>query len=385
MIDFFNPSEPYSAQTQRFVARVQNGAGDIFEVATVARNVDVGDAIAWKREWTALAENAEREARAAEAAGYETTAATRYYHASQYYSQSDIFAKPGSPERRAVFRQSQDMFRRGAALDTTDIRLVSIECDDQTYDGYFCVPPFTDGRTVPAVLFIGGADATSEETYFSGKGLLDRGMAMLLLDMPGRGSAIYLKDYLSRYDMEVPAAAAFDWLEVQPEVDPARLAVAGISLGGYYAPRVAAFEPRVKALACWGGVFDVMEDIYDYHARIQPQFQWLLGTSDDASTRERIAAFNLRDAAPKITAPTMITHGRADRISALAGAERLHAAIGTANKQLIIYDGPGAGHCGYDDWRHVVPQMFDWLGDRLDLRSDGVSRLQNIRFSPERR
>jgi len=366
MIDFFNPTEPYSAQTQRFVARAQNGAGDIFEIGSLAATVDVGDVVAWKREWTALGERAEREARAAETAGHLVTARTRYYHASQYYGQSDIFTPPGTPSRKDVFRQSQDMFRRGARLETAvDVRVVEVTLGEQTYDGYFCVPPMTPGTTVPAVLFIGGADATSEETYFSGKGVLDRGMAMLLLDMPGRGSGIYLKDYLSRHDMDVPAKAAFDWLEAQPEVDAARLGVAGISLGGYYAPRVAAYEKRVKALACWGAVFNVTADIYDYHPRIQPQFRWLVGAADDAETRARLVPFDLSEAAPKITVPTMITHGRADKISTLAGAQQLYAALGSEEKHLFVYDGPGAGHCSYDDWRHVVPQMFDWLRDRL--------------------
>lgn len=246
--------------------------------------------------------------------------------------------------------------------------MVSVPCGAETYEGYYCLPPGATNEPGPAVLFIGGLDAYSEETYFSGRGLLERGMATLLLDMPGRGSAIYLNGIPTRADYEIPVGAAVDWMCEQPEIDPARIGIAGISIAGYYAPRAAAFEKRFKALACWGAINNVVDDIYDYHPGSQQQFKWVTASPDDATTRAKLKAFDLTGIAAQITCPTLIAHGRDDRISRLQGAEHLFAGVGATDKTLHIFKGPGAGHCNYDDWRHAVPMLFDRMRDRLNLR-----------------
>lgn len=365
MIDFFNPSEPFSGQTQRLVARSQNGAADIFEIANFASRVDVGDTAAWVSAWEELATNAESEATAADERGHRATAIARYFHASTYWQMSDVFAS-GQPDRSAPFLKSQEMFRRGARLHEPEIRVVSVRNGDETYDGYYCLPPgHKPGEKVPGILFIGGADAFTEETYFSGKGILERGMAMLLLDLPGRGSAIYVKGIPTRADYEVPAKVAFDWLEAQPEIDPQRLGLLGISFGGYYGPRVAAFEPRVKALVAWGGIMNAAQDIFDFNPRSHKMLQFLTATDSPEAARAMLDTFDLTEIAPKIACPTMITHGARDPVSDVRGAEKLFAAVGAKDKQLHVLKGPGAVHCSYDDWRDVVPLMFDWMRDKL--------------------
>ena len=40
-------------------------------------------------------------------------------------------------------------------------------------------------------------------------------------------------------------------------VDAARIGLVGWSLGGYYAPRAAAFEKRIKLVVAWGANHDV--------------------------------------------------------------------------------------------------------------------------------
>lgn len=365
MLDFFHPSEPFSGQTQRLVARAQYGAADIFEIAEFADKVVVGDVASWNKTWADLGNKAETEAIEAESKGHTATAIARYFHASTYWQMSDVFSA-GAADRSGPFIKSQDTFRRGARLHEPEIRVVSVKYGDEVYDGYYCLPAgLKPGQKVPGVLFIGGADAFTEETYFSGKGVLDRGMAMLLLDLPGRGSSLYLKGIPTRYDYEKPSAAAFDWLEAQPEIDPKRLGLLGISFGGYYAPRVAAFEPRVKALVAWGGMMNVTEDIWDFHPRSHKMMQFLTGTTDDAAALNVLEPFNLTDVAPKITCPTMIIHGAKDGISSVAGAEKLYALVGSKDKQLHVFKGPGAVHCNYDDWRHAVPLMFDWMRKKL--------------------
>ncbi len=236
---------------------------------------------------------------------------------------------------------------------------------DATYDGLPLPSPDATRHEGAGRVSVGGADSYAEENYFSGLGLVERGMAMLLLDTPGRGSAIYLNGIATRYDYEIPVRTALDWLSEQPEIDADRIALVGISLGGYYAPRAAAFDERVKALVCWSGIMSLLPDIYDHFPPIQPQLRWITGTHDDATARQALQAFDLQEVASKITCPAFVTHGLDDRIMNVGGARRFFAALGSRDKTLRVYDGPGAMHCNYDDWRHAAAEMFDWLADRL--------------------
>jgi pimeloyl-ACP methyl ester carboxylesterase len=74
----------------------------------------------------------------------------------------------------------------------------------------------------------------------------------------------------------------------------------------------------------------------------------------------------MRDCAAQITCPVLITHGARDTISDLKGSlELMESMTSVRDKKLIVYEGPGAGHCGYDDWRHNVPVLFDFLLDHV--------------------
>ena len=185
-----------------------------------------------------------------------------------------------SPKNRSAaerFRKSQDNFRAAAKLNEAKIEVITVRCGNEEYDGYFCHPVNPKPGKWPAVLFLGGADAYAEEIYFGGKQMLERGWAMLLVDTPGRGSSIYLKGIKTRPDYEVPGKACIDYLVSRPEVDPNRVALLGISMAGYYAPRVAAFEKRIKALIAWSGCYSVLDDLYDFCVHLQPVCQRLLG------------------------------------------------------------------------------------------------------------
>ncbi len=84
---------------------------------------------------------------------------------------------------------------------------------------------------------------------------LARGMATLVFEGPGQGEAQY--DFPIRGDYEVPVKAVLDYVETRNDLDTARIGMWGVSLGGYYAPRAAAFEKRIKACIALGGPFNM--------------------------------------------------------------------------------------------------------------------------------
>lgn len=367
MNDFFQPTEPFAAQTQRLVAEAQQGGGDLFDIARTYQEITPGDTESWQREWLNLAERVEERAMAALTAGNEQTAIQYFFHANQYYRQSDVFLTGNDPRKRERFLKSQEAFRAGAKLHTPPIEVISVRCGGDLYDGYFCHPVNPSPGRTPAVLFIGGADSLAEENFFHGRQILDRGWAFLLVDTPGRGSSIYLKGILTRPDYEVPVKACVDYLASRPEVDPDRIALMGVSMGGYYAPRGAAFDPRIKALVAWCGCYSILDDLYLFYEPLRPTLQRILGAKDDAQARERLKLFNMEGVAHRIACPTLITHGAHDRLMNVEGARRLYEEIGSTDKTLKIWDGPegGTGHCNYDNWAVSIPFMLDWLAQRL--------------------
>ncbi len=369
MFDFLFPSHAFGSQTLRLVAEAQQGGGDVFDIARTCREITEGDHESWEREWIALARRIEGKARDALAAGRKTTARKYFFQANQYWRMANVFLDSDrNADRAERFAKAQACFREGAALHSPPIEVIEVRCGDETYEGYFCHPFDPAPGKWPAVLFLGGADAYAEEIYFSGRQLSERGWAMLLVDTPGRGSSMYLKGIPTRPDYEVPGMAAVDYLVLRPEIDAQRIGLMGISMAGYYAPRVAAFDKRIKALVCWCGCYSLLTDIYEHYEGLRPTLRRLLGGIDDAEARRRLQAFTMEGIAANITCPTLISHAAPDRLMAVEGARRLFEEVGAADKTLEVYDDPkrgGIAHCSHDAWAHNLPMMLDWLEDRL--------------------
>ncbi len=190
MFDFFRPTHPFGGQTLRLVAEAQQGGGDVFEIARTCHGIEEGDKDGWERAWIALAEKTEANAKQALEAGRKSTARDLFFGANQYWRMSDVFLTIEQNDRKAErFLKSQENFRQAAALSSPAIEVITVRCGDEEYDGYFCHPRDPAPGKWPAVFLIGGADAFAEEIFFSGRQVLERGWALLLVDTPGRGSS----------------------------------------------------------------------------------------------------------------------------------------------------------------------------------------------------
>ena len=369
MFDFFTPTHPFGGQTLRLVAQAQQGGGDAFDIARTCNKIEPGDKSAWEREWLALARQIEMKGKEASTAGHKRTAAQFFFQANQYYRMSDVFLTfAEEPKKAERFRKAQETFRAAAQWHQPKIEIINVRCGGEEYDGYFCHPMNAKPGKWPAIFFIGGADSYAEEIYFAARPMIERGWAVLLVDTPGRGSSMYLKGIKTRPDYEVPGKACIDYLTARPEVDANRVALVGISMAGYYAPRVAAFDKRIKALVAWSGCYSILDDLYDFCVHLQPTVQRLLGGVSHEEARRLLHDYNMAGLAKNITCSTLITHGAADTLMSVEGAKRLFAEIGAKDKTLKIYDDKDPGgriHCSHDNWAHNVPYMLDWLEERL--------------------
>ncbi len=188
-----------------------------------------------------------------------------------------------------------------------------------------------------------------------------RGMATLAFDGPGQGEGEY--DFAIRGDYEVAVKAVFDFLATRKDVDVARAGLWGVSLGGYYAPRGAAFESRVKACISLSGPFDWF-DIWDGLPELTREaFRVRSKCRTDADARRHAATLSLKGIAERITCPIFIMTGKLDRIIPWRDAERLARAVKGPVELMIIEDGNHVANNRAYRWR---AQSADWMAEQLD-------------------
>jgi dienelactone hydrolase len=366
LVELFPQDEDWSIQTMRLLAQVAVGGADLFECArTAARIGDSTDTEVWREEWSRTAEEIGDWGRAEIAAGHVVTGTRALYRSCSYWRHSEFFLDSADKRRDEAYRAGTGSFQEAVSLSDGVIERIHVPFEGQTLDGYI-MRPDNSGARRPTVLVLGGADSWAEELVFLGGNQFPaRGMNLVVVDTPGRGSSLRFKKLYSRPDYEKPVAAVLDLLETRDDVDADRIGLAGVSFGGYYAPRAAAFEPRVKAVAAWCGTWSILTDFYEYYPPLQKQLQWLSGSVDDADARKKLAEFTLEGVAEKINVPVYVLHGTHDIIMDIAGARKFVDALRVQDVTFEVYDGAGSLHCSYDHLTYAVAKLTDWFSDKI--------------------
>ncbi len=363
LIELFPQDEDWSLQTMRLLSQVAVGGADLFECARTASRIgtDTTDGEVWQREWSRTGREVAEAAQSALDRGETTTARRAFFRSMSYWRHSEFFLGSSDARRTEAYNEGRKSFRSAVALTEGVIEQIAVPFEGQEMEGYI-VRPDNSGQARPTVLFLGGADSWAEELYFlGGTEFPARGLNVVMVDTPGRGSSLRFKQMYSRPDYEVPVSAVLDFLEARSDVDSDRIGLAGVSFGGYYAPRAAAFEPRVKAVAAWCGTWSILTDFYEFYPPLQKQLQWLSGSTDDAEAREKLAQFTLDGVADKITVPVYVMHGTADIIMDIKGAHRFIDSLTTDDVTVDIYDGAGSLHCSYDYMSVAGARLGDWF------------------------
>jgi pimeloyl-ACP methyl ester carboxylesterase len=225
--------------------------GAIGESFSTARRIIDGDLEGWIAEWRATAERIERIAEDCLSGGHRVSAREAFLRASTYWKTGQFYLGSRDPRQNGMYMRHRSCFVQAAALFDPKIEPVSIPYENGlTLPGYF-MPASASGGRRPTVMILGGGDTTCEELYYWGGGAaaVRRGYNAFLWEGPGQVGANSL-DSTSTYrpDWEVPTRYAVDYVLSRKDVDPERLALSGHSLGGYFAPRAAAYEKRIKAV-----------------------------------------------------------------------------------------------------------------------------------------
>lgn len=164
----------------------------------------------------------------------------------------------------------------------------------------------------PLVVIIPGLDSTKEEFFLTEEEFLRRGMATLTLEGPGQGETGFVLPI--RPDFEVAFSSALDYLADRDDLDLGRVGTVGFSLGGYYAPRVAAFESRCKAAVGLSGPYCLAHFWDERPPMTKETFRHHSGSADEHEAKRRAADLTLEGVAETITTPLLIITGDKDRL-----------------------------------------------------------------------
>jgi len=212
----------------------------------------------------------------------------------------------------------------------------------------------------PLVVMCMGLDSAKEEMDSYESLFLARGLATLSFDGPGQGESEY--DIAIRGDYEVAVKAVVDWVEKRQDADGARIGLWGVSLGGYYAPRAAAFEKRIRACIALSGPYDLGSAWDGLPELTRETFRTRAHCATQDAARKVAATLSLAGVADKITCPLYIVTGKLDRVVPWQDAERLAREARGPVELVVIADG---NHVANNRAYKYRAQSADWMARQL--------------------
>ena len=339
-----------AAAAEHWATRFTSNGTDYADVQATLRRVNRWED--WCREWGRTASRYEE---FAESAG-EKSQPGAWRRAALCWHWGKFVFTDYPDQQRAAHDRTVDCFQRGA----TELRAirVSVPYAGIALAAYLRLPRGGQARP-PVVIMIPGLDSVKEELQATAEYFLARGLAVLAVDGPGQGETEYLLPIESAY--ERVTSAIVDFLSGRDDVDADRIGLFGVSLGGYYAARSAAYEPRLSAVVDLAGPYRFGEDWEGKPPQTRRTFQVRSGAASESHARELAKQMTLADVAPLITVPMLVVHGGVDTIVLPENAQRLAMAA------------PGAELVMYQDGNHGVTNqafesrslMADWLAARL--------------------
>ncbi|KAK2770256.1 alpha beta hydrolase [Colletotrichum kahawae] len=279
MHKLFPSSTFFDFETVRILGTTVYGGAETAEVLEAVGEIKANDPISWEKAWAKQAARAEVLAKEACAHGDKDAARRAYLRAANYTRASGymfVSSPPANgdtamiqhPCALSVSERMGGLFRKAIDLMDCPVQLLSIPYEGHQLPGYLYLPPEScriPGRKIPILVNFGGADSCQEELFFmypsSG---YRQGYAVLTFDGPGQGVMLRRHGVVMRPNWEIVSERVIDHLidfsakNPNLELDVDSIAVAGASMGGYYALRAAA-DPRVKACVAIDPFFDMWD------------------------------------------------------------------------------------------------------------------------------
>jgi alpha-beta hydrolase superfamily lysophospholipase len=379
-------------QLMRSLGAANYGGGAPGEIFAVRTEIPGDDPYAWPPAMAAMAERVLRTGREARGRGHRISARDHFLRASMYFRAAEYFADPFKPEGLQWGLASRDAFISAAELMSDRIEAVQVPLEGKPLPGYF-MRPAAGAERGKTIVILTGFDGTGEELYFeAAAAALARRYNVLVAEGPGQVGCMRLHPELKfRPDYEKPIGAMLDVALARPEVAAERLALYGISFGGYFVTRAGEHDPRIKALI----VNSPIIDLYAYMAAFigpmannpppltlaevdaVPDSEFprtgklsfksacrRFGVDSLAGWLARLKDFNAEADLAAIRCPTLPMVGAGEGTEALAQFERYAAKVSGRVTKRIFTAAEGADmHCQLGNLPLSCAVVFDWLDE----------------------
>jgi len=256
--------EQMDFETQIILGSCHYGAADAGEILATVEGIPSGDFEKWYQEWFAIAERMQGIAGLSASSGNHVSARKTFLRAATYFAASAIFIDGTKDPSRGVPTWTRHLacWELFCSYMSPPAEKVSIPYEGIFMPGYFFRPDNANGPWA-TIIFNNGSDGTTCGMWTSGvAAALERGYAALVFDGPGQNAMLWLQNIPFRHDWEKVITPVVDFLHQREDVDPNRIALSGISQGGYWVPRALAFEHRIAAGIADPGVMDVSVSFY---------------------------------------------------------------------------------------------------------------------------
>jgi pimeloyl-ACP methyl ester carboxylesterase len=388
----------FNAQWLRTAGHSSSGGAEIGECFAAADRIREADTESWYRAWNELGANLLGRAQESARGGHHASALSGYLRAANYFRAAYTFlmGAPLDPRVVAAYRRQRAAFEAATEFMRPGARRVTIPYGSASLHGYL-FRAADDGVPRPTLIITGGYDSTAEELYFfSGAAAVARGYTCIVFDGPGQGAAIIEDRAIFRPDWESVIGPVLDFALARREVAPAKIALLGVSFGGYLAPPAASGEPRLAACIADPGEFALLEELRSrlpsFIARELPDGSplvlalldfilrrkmrhptagwalrralWVHGVDSPLGYVRLTQDYSLEGRVAQIKCPTLICRAAADEIGVTA--RRLYAALVSDKTFLEFTSAQGAAaHCEAGARSVFNERAFDWLDAAL--------------------
>jgi dienelactone hydrolase len=335
---------------------------------------------AFAHSWVTMGDKLSSLAAEDEQRGRLISAGDKLQRAVIYYLTAERMQGHGSPGRAQLYAKMRKSFAHGIALSGANCERLEIPYANAHIAALYVRAEGVTGRA-PLLVQVNGLDSTKEMKYFVGlpRWLAARGVASLVIDQPGTGEALRLHDMKAVYNSELWASEVLNYLESRHDVDPRRIGLEGVSLGGYFCPRAVAFEPRFAMGVCWGANHD-WRDVQKRRLLREGSFpvphywdhvRWVWGGESIDEFMKIAERVHLDGVLDRIKVPFLVTHGEQDSQIPLHWAERTYdQLVNSPKRELKIFTAREGGvqHSSFDNSANAGAFIADWVAETLGGR-----------------
>ena len=379
---FSNPT--FHFETLRNAGYILSNCADLSEILETVKVIAEGDAQSWYTAWEATAD---RVLALAERTQDPLSKGGAYMRACTYQRMSEFLLPPDDLKRPGSFEKARRYFTK--ALDTLAVRYepISVPFGQGSLRAIYYPGP-QGGEAKPLLMFGGGFDSILEEYYPNfAEAALKRGYSVLTYEGPGQGEALRKHGLTYTPEWEKPVKAVLDEF-LHTHAEPLKIVIIGMSMGGYFAPRAAAFEERINGVVAYDTCYDFGEVAGRVIAAAKnpetlknigvswayDNARWTMGTKNIDDTLKECAAYTLSPVADRICQDVLMLAGTDDHfIPFHQTADFEKALVNARSVTTRIFDGPsgGAGHCQPGALTLYHAAVFDWLLDKFPASPTG--------------